>query len=147
MFHSLSYAWAMFFLEGGCITKKIEGNFMLKVPQPFSLQKTIHISIYLRNREKLMLFLIFPLFDKKIFSIRISHRQAIQKALQPTVHPWLIFADNYQLQNITYKLILICLLRPWWPLTSLDSSRSIFVIVGVVIVTLVAFLVTLKMTF
>ena len=47
--------------------KKNHHNFSLKVPQPFSLEKTTHISIYLRNWEKLI---VFFQFSKKIFSIK-----------------------------------------------------------------------------
>ena len=46
--------------------KNSKGNFMLKVPQPFSLQKIICISICIRNRGNSFFFL----FSKKIFSIK-----------------------------------------------------------------------------
>ena len=48
--------------QAGRTTKKIQGNYMLKVPQSFSLQKTIHV-IEMGKVD-------FFLFCKKIFSIK-----------------------------------------------------------------------------
>ena len=44
--------------QAGCTTKKIQDNFMLKVLQLFSQEKTIYESICLKNREKLTFFLV-----------------------------------------------------------------------------------------
>ena len=62
----------------GLLTKKIQGNFLLNVSQPFLLWKNIRISLYHRNWEKL----IFFFFGKKIFSIKYWSLTIIKKKNQ-----------------------------------------------------------------
>ena len=59
------YKETWFIIKWTTPLRKIQGDLTLKVPQPFSLQKTICIS--LRNKEKLIFFL---LFGNKIFSVK-----------------------------------------------------------------------------
>ena len=105
-FKYLDQAWTTFSRNGlhetwliyqvGHTTKNIQGNFTLKIPLPFSLQKFMYISISLRNMEKMILHPRPP--QKNIFSIKkkkknLYLKQAIWKALQATcglqfVHDW-----------------------------------------------------------
>ena len=74
--------WGIVHHQVGCTTKKIQGNFMLKLPQPFSLEKTICISNYLRNKEK---FCFFLFVKKKILKIYAGHSESTISCTWPAV--------------------------------------------------------------
>ena len=105
------------------------------MPQPFSLLKTTCVSICLRNSEKFLFF--FPLFGKKVFSIKkLSLRWAIcglqfSACFSLLCHIWTWFFQK----NILYKIIIIsmllflivCTLMIFWLFCFLTVS-SIFMI-------------------
>ena len=70
-------------------TKRIQCKFTSNIPQPFSLQKTMHVSICLREIGKKLIYFLFS--KKKICTIKKgSLRWTIPKAMRGAVCQWLI---------------------------------------------------------